>query len=78
MFDPQQKSTGTRYTLTAALLSIAVLFIPAMLVVSRPFGLVSVSLAITCSALCVGLAWINWKKNSDLTIPSIVSPSPRP
>jgi len=78
MFGPQQKCTGTRYTLTAALLSLAVLFIPAMLIVSGPLGLVSISVALAGSVLCVGLAWINWKKNSELTISSIVTPLKRP
>ena len=71
MFDPCQKSTGTRYTTTVALLTVAFIFIPAIVVVSRSFGYVSVSLAIACSALCATLAWVNWKKSSQLSIPSI-------
>lgn len=74
MFDPHQKSTGTGYTTTAALLAVAFIFIPAVLVVSRPFGYLSLSLAIACSALCVTLAWVNWKKSSQLSIPSITVP----
>jgi hypothetical protein len=72
MFDSyQQKSTGTRYTTMIALLSVAFIFSPAVLFVSRPVGYVSVALAIACSALCVTLAWVNWKRSSQLSIPSI-------
>ena len=71
MFDSDQKSTGTRYTTTVALLVMAFIFIPAVLVASRPSGYVSLSLAIACSALCVVFAWANWKKSSQLAIPSI-------
>jgi DNA-binding transcriptional regulator of glucitol operon len=28
-------------------------------------GYVSVSLAIACSALCVALAWVNWKRSTS-------------
>lgn len=75
MFDPCQKSTGTRHTMTAALLLVAFVFSPAVLIVSRPVGYVSVSLALVCSSLCVALAWVNWRKYSDLTILSIGSQS---
>ena len=71
MLDVQQKSTGTGYTATAALLSVAFIFIPAILTVSRPFGYVTLSLAIGCSALCATLAWILWRKSSQRSIPSI-------
>ncbi len=71
MFESNQKSTGTRYTTTAGLLIMAFIFCPAVLVASRPVGYVSLTLAIACSALCVILAWVNWKKSSRLTIPSI-------
>jgi hypothetical protein len=71
MFDSDQKSTGTGYTTAVALFIIASIFCPAVLVASRPVGYVSLSLAIACGALCVTLAWVNWKKSSRLTIPSI-------
>ncbi len=71
MSDPSQKLTGTGYTTTVALLAVAFIFSPAMLVVSRPFGYLSLALAIGCSALCVTLAWVRWKKASQLSIPSI-------
>ncbi len=71
MSDPSQKLTGTGYTATVALLAVAFIFSPAMLVVSRPFGYLSLSLAIACSALCVTVAWFRWKRASQLSIPSI-------
>jgi hypothetical protein len=71
MFDTQQKSTGTGYTKTVAFLVVAFIFIPAALMFSGHFGYLAVSLAITCSALCVALAWVTWKKSSQLSIPSI-------
>lgn len=71
MFDPSQKPTGTRYTPTVALLAVAFIFTPAVLVMSGPFRYLSLSLAIACSALCVTLAFVSWKRFSRLCIPSI-------
>jgi hypothetical protein len=71
MFATQQKSTGTGYTTTVAFLVVAFIFIPAALMFYGHYGYVSVSLAIAGSALCVGLAWMNWKKSSQLSMPSI-------
>lgn len=71
MLDAQQKSTGTGYTATAALLAVAFIFVPALLIVSRPFGYFALSLAIGCSALCATLAWILWRKTSRRSILSI-------
>ena len=71
MFDSNQKSTGTRYTTTVGLLIMAFIFCPAVLIASRPVGYVPLLLAIACGGLCVILAWVNWKKSSRLTIPSI-------
>ncbi len=71
MLDSQQKSTGTGYTSAGALLVAAFILSPVVLIVSRPFAYASVFLAIGCSAICVAFAWINWKKGSRLSIPSI-------
>ena len=73
MFDSGQKSTGTGYTTTIALLTIALIFCPAVLVVSHHVGVPSLSLAIACSTLCLILAWVNWKRSSRLTIPSVAT-----
>jgi len=73
MFDSQQKSTSTQYTTTVALLLLGLVFSPAVLAVTRPIGYVSLSLATVCSALCLLLAWLNWRNSSRLTIPSIAN-----
>jgi hypothetical protein len=66
-----QKSTGGGYTTTVAYLAVALIFSPAMLVLSRPVGYVAISFAIACSALCVALAWVNWRKSSQRSLLSI-------
>ncbi len=71
MFQASQKSTGTGYTTTVAFLLVAFVFSPAILIISRPLGYMSVSLAAAFSALCIILAWVNWKRSSQLSIPSI-------
>ena len=78
MLDSYQKSTGTQYTGTAAFLILALIFIPAMLILSRPVSYDFVWLGAICSALCVGCAWRNWKKHSQLTIPSLETLKSRP
>ncbi len=77
MFDTQQKSTGTQYTVTVAYLLVALVFSPAVLLLTRPLGYVSVSLAIVCSVLSLVLARMNWKNSSRLTIPSIATETGR-
>jgi len=68
------KSTGTPYTITIALLAVALIFVPAVLIVSRSYGYVSLSLGIAASLCSVALAGILWKKSSQLSIPSIAIP----
>ena len=77
MFATQQKSTGTGYTTTVAFLVVAFIFSPAALMFSGHFGYIAVSLAITCSALCVVMAWVTWRKSSQLSMPSIASQDAR-
>lgn len=76
MFDSHEKSTGTQYTLTIALLTMAFVFSPTLLLISRPLGYLSVSLAVSCSIVCVALAGLSWKKYSRLTIPSLEATQP--
>ncbi|MBZ5674477.1 MAG: hypothetical protein LAP61_09550 [Acidobacteriia bacterium] len=73
MLESYQKSTGTGYTPTVALLAVAFVFSPALLFISRPFGYGAVTLAAACSTVCAGWAWINWKKSSQLSMPSIMT-----
>jgi hypothetical protein len=65
------KPTGTTYTPTAALLIVAFVFIPAVLIVSRPFSYASLLAGIVCSAISVGFAMMSWIKFSRLSISSI-------
>jgi hypothetical protein len=77
VFDPHLKSTGRDYTLTAAWLAIAAIFIPATLLALRPGNLIS-SLAFLWAAVYVTMAWVTWKRSSKLTIPSFaVQPTVR-
>ena len=71
MFDTYLKSTGREYTTTVALLVVAFIFIPALLFVSRPFGYLFLSFGISSSALCLALAWVSWRKFSQVSVPSI-------
>jgi hypothetical protein len=77
MLNSQQKYAGTRYTIIVAMLVVACVFSPALLLLSRSFGYVAASVALVCSAFCVAVAFIHWRKYSELTIPSITSPRPR-
>ena len=70
-FDSHQKYTGTEYTTTVTLLVLS-LMSPVFLIVSSPFGYLSVSIALASSALCGAVAWLSWKNRSNLTIPSLI------
>ena len=72
MFD-SEKSTGTQYTWTVALLAVAFIFIPAVLIVTRPAGSIALVIALLCSLTSATLAWVNWKKASQLSIPTIAT-----
>lgn len=71
MFQASEKSTGMGYATPVAFLLLAFVFSPVVSIISRPLGLVSVSMAIVCSALCITMAWVNWKRSSQIFIPSI-------
>jgi hypothetical protein len=73
MFEAQQKSTGTSYTMTVALLLVALVFSPTVVVYTWPLGYLGVSLALACSVVCIGLAWLNWKRFAQLSILTIES-----
>ena len=72
MFDSHQEYTGTQYTPTVALLVVAFVFCPAVLMLSRPFGSVLLITVLGCTVLCATLAWFSWKKLSRRTLASIV------
>jgi hypothetical protein len=77
MLGPQQKSTGTRYTSTVALVTCALVFVPATLLAYSPFRLITLALAVGCSLVFLALAYFNWTRHSEHTIPSISTDSPR-
>ena len=70
MSQNQQKYTGTQYAPTAAALIGGLIFTPAVVFASRPFGYPSVLFALLCSLCCLGAAWLSWKK-AELTVPTI-------
>ena len=67
-----QTYRGTDYNLTVALLAFALVFSPAILMLSIPFSSVSAAVALGVSTLCVALAWMSWSRSSTLTIASVV------
>ena len=69
MFDNHQKSIGTSYTPAVACAAAAILS-PVMLIFLRPFGTKTIPIALAVSVICFGLSWINWKRSSQLSIPS--------
>lgn len=71
MFDAHLKSTGRDYSMTIALLAAAVVFVPAVLLAFGSASNVALTLAGVCSCVCVLLAWVNWKRHSRLTIPTL-------
>lgn len=75
MFDYEQKSSGSSYTTIVALLACAFIFSPAVLMASSPIGYVSLSVALSCSLVCIALAWVHWKKHSQSARRSLIQPS---
>jgi hypothetical protein len=75
MISSHQKSTGTSYTTTVALIAAAVLS-PTVLAMSRPVETSAISLAFGISGVCLILAWINWRRASHLSIPSLTDQKP--
>ena len=78
MFTSHQKSTGTQYTVVVASLIFAFVFGPAAIVVSRPLGYASLSMAFLLAGLGLAVAWLHWKRYAQLTIPSIQVPATKP
>lgn len=71
MFYPKQKSTGTRYTATIALLLAGLAVSPLALYISWPVGLAMSSIAAVFTSACLVSAWFQWRNRSRLTIPSL-------
>ncbi|MCX6594305.1 MAG: hypothetical protein NTZ56_22550 [Acidobacteria bacterium] len=77
MFDSHLRSTGTKFTTTIALLAVGLIVSPLVVLISRPVGMIAVSTGLASSVACLALAWLNWKRYSQLTIPSIEDLAPR-
>jgi hypothetical protein len=78
MIQIQQKNARTASITTAALLALTLVFSAEMLVLSRFFGYVVLSLAAACSGLCLAFAWTSWNRHAEIRIPSIARTSQRP
>ena len=77
MTNTRQKYADAQPASAIGLLVLALVFSPAVLVLSRPFGVASVSLAAVFSALCIVLAWFAWARDSQRPTMSVVSqPTP--
>lgn len=74
----QQIISGTRYSTTVAFVAAALIFSPALLVLSQPMRPVTAALAIASSVICLVLAWRSWRKHSRLTIETIETIDVRP
>jgi hypothetical protein len=74
MFYPTTKATGRSYTGTMALLSVAVVFIPAFILLSAPVSRLAAWVAAVACTGFLAMAWANWRRNSRLTIPTITAP----
>lgn len=72
----QQKSTGRSYTPTVAFAAIGLIFVPVVVLFAgpvRPWALVGAGALALAFFL---LAWMTWRQNSELTIPTIEPPYP--
>ena len=68
MFCYNQRVTGIQNTSPMALAAMSAILSPAILVLSRPLGLVPVSVAFAFSAICATLSWFNWKRYSGTAL----------
>ncbi len=61
----------TKYTATVAFLVMGFIVSPAVLLASRSLNYTSLSVAIAFSALCGAMAWNQWKRHTEVAVPSI-------
>jgi hypothetical protein len=71
MLAQYQKSTGTDYTSTVALLVFGIVFVPALLIAASPIHAVLAASGTILSMSCLALAWFGWERTSELSIPTI-------
>jgi len=78
MSNPQTKASGTRFTQTFAFLAMALIFSPALFILSGRYEPATILTAVAGSAICLLLARVSWTKHSRLTVPTIeTAPVPR-
>jgi hypothetical protein len=70
MFNSFQHPAGREYTVTIALLAVALIFIPALAAISQSW---SYSPALGASALCLTVAWIHWKRSRTVSLSAIAA-----
>jgi hypothetical protein len=70
MFNSFQQPAGREYTVTIALLAVALIFIPALAAISQSW---SYSPALGASALCLTVAWIHWKRSRTVSLSAIAA-----
>ncbi|MBX9604094.1 MAG: hypothetical protein K2X35_24030 [Bryobacteraceae bacterium] len=68
MFKSSFPPTEREYTAIAALLSTALLVIPALLVISQPVSYLAISAAVAGSAACIAAAAVLWKRSNKPAI----------
>ena len=61
------RTASPRFTASGSLLSLAFIVGPALLVISRPIGYASALLATAIASICLTLAWVTWKRSSDVS-----------
>lgn len=61
-----RKHPETRHTLTISLFVIGTVFLPALLIASRPFGPIGAALGTGSSVLCIVIGWIRLTRRSPL------------
>ena len=68
MFETQESSQSQSKT-AITLFAVGVVFCPAVLLLNRgaSYGLLTIAMVI--SALCLGAAWVSWKKYADSVAP---------
>lgn len=68
MFKSSFPPTEREYTVTAALLSTALVVIPALILISQPVSYITISAGVAGSAACVAAAWVHWKRSGRTAI----------
>jgi hypothetical protein len=68
MFQASHEPAGDGNTLTAFLLAVACVFIPSALYFFRPLGALWIAIGAGAGALCLTVAWVNWRRSSRLRI----------